>query len=119
MSKLKDTVKIPLKQLIKVEHSSICDRFYHPAFQRKVDNNIVCVSDISLEEKMVELEYQDGCRHWFDFEVLFGKVICQAPAIAILHEHRGLEGVHFCEVRLIKEKRTKYLRLIFECDLPF
>ncbi len=111
-------VKIPIKQLVKEDSPGACDRFSHPAFKRKLEKD-AALSDVSISEKLLELEYKSGNRYWFDFQLFFGKVICNAEEILILHECGITQGISIVAVAEYKVKRTRYLKLIFETDLPF
>ena len=111
-------IKIPRHQLIKENSASVYDQFSHPAFRRKMVEGMM-LSDFSLSEKLVELEYPSGERIWCDFEHFFGKVICNATEILLLHENDVTEGLNIHSVAVEKIKRTNYLKLIFERNLPF
>lgn len=111
-------IKIPLRQLVKENAESVYDQFSHPAFQRKMEKGVI-LSDFSLAEKVVELEYPSGERFWFDFELFFGKVICNATEILLLHETGITEKLKIYGIQEVKIKRTHYLKLIFERNLPF
>ena len=114
-------LKIPLEQLIKedIPDHFNCDKYSHPAFRRKLPPDFDFLSDVSLNEKMLELEYKSGERFRFDFEHFFGKVIMAAEQILLKRPDGGFENLSIFGVAVEKIKRTTYLKLILVKDLPF
>ena len=58
-------------------------------------------------------------RFWVDFKTFFGTVICDAKDILIEYADGCTESMSIYSVDQIKIKRSIYLQLIFERDLPF
>jgi hypothetical protein len=110
-------LKFPLEQLIKED--SPTEKYSHPAFVRKLPSDIECVCDISILEKKIEFEMKSGNRYWFDFSDFFGKFIFSLEKLYIKYSSEGLAEISIVGVEVFKVKRTNYIKLIFEKDLPF
>lgn len=114
-----DLIKIPIKQLTK--EPTACnghDRFSHQAFTCKIPNGIT-PCDYDRNERLIEVEFSDGNRNWVNIKEFFGKVIAEAKEILLLYPDGSTETMSIVNVDIIKVKRTNYLKLIFERDLPF
>ena len=112
-------IKIPIEQL--TNEPMTCnrhDRFSHSGFTRKIPKGIT-PCDYDKDEKLIEVEFTDGNRNWVSIAAFFGKVIAEAKDILILYPDGNTESMSIVHVEIIKIKRTNYLKLIFERDLPF
>jgi len=113
-----ELLKIPLAQLIIENDESIYTEYLHPCFVRKVPKGVI-LSDYSISEKLIELEYTNGNRRWFDLSLFFGKVIAEVKDLFILHPCGHLDPLEIIGVKTYKIKRTEYMNLIFKRSLPF
>ena len=111
-------IKLKIDRLINEPSPNACDRFSHPGFIRKIPKGIL-PCDYDKDEKLIEVEFADGTRNWIELKVFFGLVISEAKEILLVRHDGGIEGLHIAGVVPIKIKRTIFLKLIFEKDLPF
>lgn len=114
-----DFIKIPINQLI--EEPIACSqkvRYSHSGFTRKIPSGIT-PCDFDKDEKLIEIEFSDGERHWYHIKEFFGKVIGEVKNILLLHPDGSTERLSIVWIDLFKIKRTNYWKLIFERDLPF
>lgn len=112
-------IKLQIGHLVKEPMAcNARDRFSHPAFTRKIPKGVV-PCDYSETEKLIELEFSNGDRHWFELSTLFGKVIAEVKDIFILYPDGNTEHLNIVGLDVFKEKRTTYWKLIFERQLPF
>jgi hypothetical protein len=110
-------MKFPLEQLIREDIAT--EKYSHPAFVRKLPHDIDGLCDISILEKKLEFEMKSGNRYWFDFSDFFGKYIFSLEKLYIKYSNEVLEEMSIVGVEVFKVKRTNYLKLIFQKDLPF
>lgn len=112
-------IKFPIKQLIsEPETCSRKARFSHPVFTRKLPKGVV-PCDYDRTEKLIEIEYSNGARHWFELSTFFGIVIAEAKQILIFYPDETTEEMSIVGIEVFKRKLTLYWKLIFERDLPF
>ena len=110
-------IKFPIEQLNK--ENGIIETFSHPAFCRKLLSDIKHLCDVSLKEKKLEFEMKSGNRYWFDFSDFFGKFIFNVENIFIQYQNEILHNMQIIDVEVYKIKRTNYIKLLFQKDLPF
>lgn len=112
-------IRLPIDQLV-IEPMTCSgkDRFSHPAFTRKLPKGVT-PCDYDKKEKLIELEYPNGDKHWFELSTFFGKVIAEVKSIYLLHPDKSIEDLMIVGFEVFKEKRTIYWKLIFERELPF
>ena len=115
---LMENLKLPIDRLLKQEHCGICDRYICPVFRKKIPKGIM-PNDYDKKERLIEIEFSDGRRNWIPIEFFFSKVITQAKYIVILFSDGHEEDVHIEGIVVNMVKRTMYMNLVFECDLPF
>lgn len=114
-----DCIKIPIKQLKEEPSAFNCNlRYSHDGFTRRIPKGIIAC-DFDKKEKLIEVEFADGNRNWVDMEVLFGKVISKVKDLFILRENGDEERIDIVAVDNVKIKRTNYVKLIFETELPY
>lgn len=112
-------LKIPIEQLIKEPNNcSSNERFSHPGFTRKIPKYLM-PCDFDKKEKLIEVEFKDGCRIWVPISEFFGLLIGTVKDILILYPDGDTESMSIVNIMESKVKRTLYWRLIFERDLPF
>lgn len=114
-----DFIKLQIGHMVK--EPTACnkkDRFSHSAFTRKLPKGVV-PCDYDKNEKLIEIEYSNGDRHWFSLSTFFGKVIAEVKEILILHPDGTTERMNIVGFEVFKVKRTFYWKLIFESELPF
>ena len=110
-------IKIPVAQMEQIlVYKNLYKKFKHPAFRRKLAKDVEFLSDVSIKEHLIELEYKSGNKYWFDFELFFGKVIMNAPNIFLINENGEFENLFISEVIEEKIKRTKFITLIFSTN---
>jgi hypothetical protein len=93
-------------------------RWSAPLFNRKLPKDMI-FSDYDIDEKLVEFELADGSRSWFPLKSFFGTLITESNSIQMIHKDGMLEPMSIAGVGVVRIKRTNYLKLIFENDLPF
>ena len=110
-------LKIPIKQLEELTvYKNLYKNFFHPnAFKFKLPKDAM-LSDFSIQEKKIELEFSNGDIFRFDFETLFGKVIIHAKELFVINENEELEEIFISSVIERKVKRTRYLNLVFSTN---
>lgn len=112
-------IKIPIQQL--KNQAKTCnekDRFSHDAFTRKVPKGMI-PCDYDKKEKLIEFELDNGERLWFHLKDFFGKLISEVEEILMLYPDGDTETLSIEGIEIEKVKRTFYMKLIFEKDLPF
>ena len=112
-------IKLPINHL--KEETIGCnghDRFSCSAFTRKLPKGIF-PCDFDKNEKLIEIEYQDGDRNWVSIKEFFGKIIAEVKDIYILYPDGAIEDMEIVGIEIEKIKRTNYIKLIFERLLPF
>lgn len=116
-----EIVKIPYEELVKsnIPSCSINDKFTCKRYTYKLPTKFKGISDISRNERKIEIFDEKDNRYWFDFKTFFGTVICDAKDILIEYSDHNTESISIYSVDQIKIKRSIYLQLIFERDLPF
>lgn len=113
-----DFVKIPIDQLIKETSSEgKPKRFSHPAWTRKTPRHLM-LCDFDKDEKLIEVEFPDGDRTWFNLKTFFGIVIAQANEILLINEDNSIQKMNITGIELFKVKRTQFMKLIFEINVP-
>lgn len=114
-----DFIKIPIRHL--TSEPTTCngkDRFSHRGFTRKIPKGIT-PCDYDRDEKLIEVEFADGDRSWVNIKEFFGKVIAETKEILLLYPDGATESMSIVNVDIVKVKRTNYMKLIFERDMPF
>lgn len=116
-----EKISIAFEQLTLEKELSKNEKLYsHNAFIRKFPKNAEFLSDFSIDEKLIELEFKNGERNWIDFECIFGKIISNASIINVKYSDENLDYLKIHSVLEFKIKRTKFLKLIFIIDtIPF
>lgn len=117
-----EKITIPFSQLSFERETMDKNKLYsHPVFIRKFPKDVEFLSDYSIDEKLIELEFKDGNRAWINMELIFGKVLLNASIIYLEYaEDRINDYLKIHSIEEIKIKRTKYLKLIFIADsIPF
>ena len=114
-------VKIPYDELLKVNipSSSNNDKYAHKRYTYKLPRKFKDICDISRQERKFEIYDDKDNRFWIDFKTFFGTVICDAENILIEFPNSCFETMSIYSVDQIKIKRSIYIQLIFERDLPF
>lgn len=113
-----DFVKIPIDQLIQESTSEgQPKRFSHPAYTRKVSRHIT-PCDFDKDEKLIEVEFLDGERKWFNLKTFFGIVIAEANEILLINEDNSIQKMNIAGIEFFKVKRTQFMNLIFEINVP-
>ena len=112
-------MKFPIKQLV-VEHYEHGNRYSHPAYIRKLEKGIN-PTDFDSEKKIIEVEYEEnGNRVWYALDYYFGIAIKEcAERLKIIHTDEKLESLQIVGFSCFKIKRTNYIKLIFQGELPF
>lgn len=114
-----DFIKLSIEHLVKEPAAGNSkDRFSHSAFTRKLPKGVV-PCDYDKNEKLIEIEYSNGDRHWYSISTFFGIVIAEVKDILLLHPCGTTEEMNIVGFEVFKEKRTFYWKLIFERELPF
>ena len=115
-----ETIKFNKRQMIK--EPTVCngyERYSHPAFTRKIPKDIIPL-DYSKDERLIEIQLEDGKTTWINVGVFFGKVIAETKKIQIVIDNGNIyDDIKIVDVHPFKVKRTMYWKLIFECLLPF
>jgi len=93
-------------------------KLVHTAFTRKIYKGLK-PCDYDPKEKLIEVEFQDGHRRWYGLDSFFGVVIGKVKDLFLFDDKGGEEKLTISGVDVIKVKRTEYIRLIFQYDLPF
>ena len=116
-----EIVKIPYEELVKpnIPSCSSNDKFTHKRYTYKLPTKFKGACDISRKERKIEIIDEKDNRFWVDFKTFFGTVICDAKDILIEYADGCTESMSIYSVDQIKIKRSIYLQLIFERDLPF
>ena len=116
-----DIVKIPYGNLVKaiIPSCSTNDKFSCERYRYKLPTKFKGACDISRKERKIEIFDEKDNRFWVDFKTFFGTVVCDAKDILIEYTDGSTESMSIYSVDQIKIKRSIYLQLIFEKDLPF
>ena len=116
-----EIVKIPYEELVKsnIPSCSSNDKFTHKRYTYKLPTKFKGACDISRKERKIEIFDEKDNRFWVGFKTFFGTVICDAKDILIEYADGCTESMSIYSVDQIKIKRSIYLQLIFERDLPF
>lgn len=103
----------PIKQLVyENEHSG----YYHPAYVRKVPKYYKPI-DFDSDTNKIEVEWTGGERSWHDVTDLFGWAIGLKLYVQLTEKQK--ESLFIKSVVTFKVKRTWYMKLIFDYNLPF
>lgn len=114
-----ELIKFPENQLIiEVNTCTAHERYSHPAFTRKIPKGL-SPSDFDRDDKLIEIEFQDGDKRWVHIKEFFGEVIGEVNDILILYQNGNTESMSIVDLDVVKIKRTLYWKLIFQRDLPF